>query len=458
MKALRRAAVAGGSAALLVLGAAGPAWAHPAKPVITGPRGTQGQAANTIEATVDPGHSTLTSASVSITRVGSSAKPVVVSTTPGPSMRFGVTLSLNGTYRATVSVGWEDPSLPFVRPETGTTSSDPHEFKVAAPPARPTGVAAAVDDASREVTVRWEKNGEADMRRYEVRRSHNGGDFARAGFVDHPDTSFVDASTAGAGGDYRYIVVAYRAGVDSAVGSQVASDPSPASTAKVPDPPPPPTTAPAAPETAVAGDQSTPATTAAGTATTTTAAGTSPGSIATPGRVDLGGFDNVRSRTPRPATPRTVSLPDPGFQGTLPFDVPAGGEGGEAVEGGDVGELAADDPDVRELGEEDASADRQRSLALFAGGLLATVLLMHVLWVKGEVKRVPLEAVAPEGPPPAGRDPRPGRAGPGKAAAGAAKAARAGRPATAEWFVPDLGVDDGADRARATSGAERKAS
>ncbi|HVM03388.1 MAG TPA: hypothetical protein VM263_12020, partial [Acidimicrobiales bacterium] len=160
------------------------------------------------------------------------------------------------------------------------------------------------------------------------------------------------------------------------------------------------------------------------------------------------------------ATPRTVPLPDPGFQGTLPFDVPAGGEDGEAVEEGDVGELAADTPDVRELGEEDASADRQRSLALFAGGLLATVLLMHVLWVKGEVKRVPLEAVAPEGPPPAGRNPRPGRAKPGKAAAGAAgaagaaKAARAKRPATAEWFVPDLGVDDGADRAR----AERKAS
>ncbi|HVM02796.1 MAG TPA: hypothetical protein VM263_09015, partial [Acidimicrobiales bacterium] len=301
MKALRRAAVVAGSAALLLLGAAGPASAHPAKPVVTDPRGTQGQAGNTIVATVDPGHSTLTSAKVRITRVGSSATPVEVSTTPGPTMRFGpVTLSLNGTYRATVTVGWEDPSLPLVRPETGTTSSDSHEFKVAAPPARPSGVTAAVDDASREVTVRWEKNGEADMRRYEVRRSHNGGDFTRAGFVDHPETSFVDASTAGAGGDYRYIVVAYRAGVDSAVGSQVASDPSPPSTAKVPDPPPPPTTAPAAPETAVAGDQSTPATTAAGTATTT--AGTSPGSIATPGRVDLGGFDNLRSRTPRPAT------------------------------------------------------------------------------------------------------------------------------------------------------------
>ncbi|MGH9154084.1 MAG: hypothetical protein ACRD03_17245, partial [Acidimicrobiales bacterium] len=59
------------------------------------------------------------------------------------------------------------------------------------------------------------------------------------------------------------------------------------------------------------------------------------------------------------------------------------------------------------------------------------------------------------------RDPRLGRAKRRKAAAGAAgaaKAARARRPTTAEWFVPDLGVDDGADRARATSGAERRAS
>ena len=73
--------------------------------------------------------------------------------------------------------------------------------------------------------------------------------------------------------------------------------------------------------------------------------------------------------------------------------------------------------------------------------------------MKGEVKRVPLEAVAPEGPPPSASDE------PGPAQADRAKAAgRSRRAGSPEWFVPDLGVDDGADRALATSGADRRAS
>jgi hypothetical protein len=448
MRAIRRAVISGGAAALLALGATAPAQAHPAKPQITDPRGTQGQAANAVLATIDAGHSALTSARVSITRVGSSASPISVSATPSASMRFPVTLSLNGTYRATVTVGWEDRSVLF--PDSGSISSDTHEFKVAAPPAPPGGVATAVD--TRTVKVTWEKNGESDMRRYEVLRSRNGGDFAKIGAVDHPDTEYVDATTADAGGDYRYLVVAFRAGVDSNVASQVASDPSAltaTSTAKVPDPPPPPTTAP--PVTAAAPGAAPGAPAAApGTATTAPAAGAGSPS----GKVDLSGFSNVQAGTPRAVTPRTVPLPDPGFQGTLPFDLPEGeeGEGGEAVEGGDTGELAADSPSFRELGDEESASDSQRSLALFAGGLLATVLLMHVLWVKGEVKRVPLEAVAPEGPPPSASDDAPPRTPRDKATA------KAGRGASSDWFVPELGVDDGADRAMATSGADRKAS
>ena len=449
MRTFRRAAISGGAAVLLALGTAGPASAHPSKPLITDPRGTQGQAANAVVATIDPGHSTLTSARVSITRVGSSAAPIVVSATPSSSMRFPVTLSLNGTYRATVTVGWEDRSLLF--PDSGSNSSDAHEFKVAAPPAPPGGVTAAVDAGSRVVTVTWEKNGEADMRRYEVRRSHNGGDFTKVGAVDHPEAKFVDNTTADAGGEYRYVVVAYRAGVDSSVAAQVDSDPSAttnASTAKVPDPPPPPTTAPPATAAPAAGAPGTPGTTAA-PGTATTAPGAGPGAIASSGKVDLSGFSNVQANTPRPATPRTIPLPDPGFQSTLPFDVPPEGEGGEAVEGGDTGEVAADSPGLRELGDDEGGGDRQRSLALFAGGLLATVLLMHVLWVKGEVKRVPLEVVPPEGPPPADPDGRRSRVKPARV-----KAPKAKRPASPDWFVPELGVDDGADRAV----AERKAS
>jgi hypothetical protein len=444
MRAIRRTAISGGAAVLLLLGAAGPARAtEPQNLAVRNPSGTLGQSSTAVEATIDAHGARLTSAKATIQRAGGSA--VVVSAAPAESMRFPVNLPLNGSYTATVEVGWEFRSL--LGSDSGTKKAT-RDFKVAVPPATPGGVTTTVDGADRNVTVTWEKNGEADMRRYEVRRSHNGGDFTKVASVDHPDATFKDATTADAGGEYRYIVIAYRAGVDGAVASQVDSDPSAPSTARVPDPPPPPTTAPPATAAPAAGAPGTPGVTAApGTATTAPRSG----ATATPGKVDLSGFNNVQANTPRPVTPRTVALPDPGFQGTLPFDVPEG-EDAEAVEGGDTGELAADAPELRELGDEEDSGDRQRSLALFAGGLLATVLLMHVLWVKGEAKRVPLEVVAPEGPPPAGpddgqRDRRSRAARP--------RPVKAKRVDSPDWFVPDLGVDDGADRAVA---AERKAS
>lgn len=445
MRAIRRTAISGGAAVALLLGAAAPALAaEPSKPAITAPRGTLVHGATEVVATISSNGTTLTSAKATIKRSGGSA--VVVSATPSGTMRFPVALPLNGTYTAEVAVDWREERF-LLEDRTGTATSALHTFDVAVPPAEPSGVTASVDEASRTVTVTWEKNGEADMRRYEVRRSHNGGDFTTVGAVDHPEASFEDATTAGAGGDYRYIVVAYRAGLDSAVASQVESDPSPPSTAKVPDPPPPPTTAPpaaAGPAAAAPG--------AAAPGTATTAPGSKPGGVATSGKVDLSGFANVKAGTPRPVTPRTVPLPDPGFQGTLPFDVSGAGEGdAEAVEEGDTGELA-DSPGFRELGDEEESGDRQRSLALFAGGLLATVLLMHVLWVKGEVKRMPLEVVPPEGPPPAGPD---GDSGSRRSRAARVRPGRPKRAASPDWFVPELGVDDGADRAVAP---ERKAS
>jgi len=48
------------------------------------------------------------------------------------------------------------------------------------------------------------------------------------------------------------------------------------------------------------------------------------------------------------------------------------------------------------LGSNEAQSDSRRSLALLAAGLLATVLAMHLLWVKGEVDREPLEVLTPE--------------------------------------------------------------
>ena len=447
MRGIRRLAVSGGAAVLLTLGAAAPAYATPPNdPVVTSPTGTLDAASTQVVATMQFNDGAPTApARLRLEKPGGGVSTSSVAA--GPTMRFPVTLDLNGTYTAQVAVDWREDRF-LTADLTGTATSAKRSFKVAVPAATPAGVATSVDAASRTVTVTWEKNPEPDMRRYEVRRSHNGGDFATVGTVDHPEAKFVDASTAGTGGEYRYVVVAYRAGVDANVASQVGSDPSAttkASTAAVPDPPPPPTTAP--PATAPpAAPPGTPSPTAAPGAGSTPAS--TPGAVATSGKVDLSGFNNVQANTPRPATPRTVPLPDPGFQSTLPFDVPEDAEA-EEPEAGDTGELAADSPELRELGEED-DGNRQRSLALFAGGLLATVLLMHVLWVKGEVKRVPLEALPPEGPPPGAADA--GRAR--RARAAKAKPVKAGRTGSPEWFVPELGVDDGADRAA----AERKAS
>ncbi|MGH9179901.1 MAG: hypothetical protein ACRD0N_15300, partial [Acidimicrobiales bacterium] len=175
---------------------------------------------------------------------------------------------------------------------------------------------------------------------------------------------------------------------------------------------------------------------AAAGATGTTLPATSPGALTTSGSVDLKGFTSVQSQTARRAAPLPRAIePDTGFQATLPFaDVPEVEEEGELEGGGELGEVAADSPQFRELGAEDEGADRQRTMAFFAAGLLATVLLMHVLWVRSEVKRVPLEALEPEGPTPIGRD-DPAPAAPTKP--GRVKAGRVRGPAAVpDWFVP----------------------
>jgi hypothetical protein len=310
---------------------------------------------------------------------------------------------------------------------------------VVVPPASPTEVKVAVDNTARSVTVTWKPNAEPDMLFYVVQRSKGTStEFTVLGKANEP--KFVDASTADSGGDYRYQVVAVRAGATAEEG--ISSDPSgisAESTAKVPDPPPPPTTAPpAGPGTTIAAGNA-----ASGTGTATTIPASSPGALTTSGSVDLKGFTSVQSQTARRSSPLPRAIePDTGFQPTLPFaDIPEGEEEGELEEGGELGEVAADSPQFRELGAEDDGADRQRTMAFFAAGLLATVLLMHVLWVRSEVKRVPLEALEPEGPTPIGRDDA-APAAPTKV--GKHKAGKVRGPAAVpDWFVPGrLETDD----------------
>jgi hypothetical protein len=313
---------------------------------------------------------------------------------------FPVQVDYNGKYQATVTATGRDNTLllPDDKLESRTVTRD---FFVDAPPAPPADVRPAIDPETRVVTVTWKPNAEKDLVGYFVQR--NG-----AAPIATAETSFTDASTANAGGTYTYKVQAVRRGATADQGRT--SDPVTA-TANVPDPPGPPTTvAGGTTATTTPGAGGTTATTAPGAAgggtgtgstpggtTGTTLAASSPGALTKSGTIDLSGFSSIQSQARRPA-PRVVER-DPGFTSTLPFDTTnttrlVDGEQAGAAEPGRA--AGGDDPEVRELGAEDASNNRQQSAAFLAAGLLATVLLMHLLWIKGEVQREPLEALVPE--------------------------------------------------------------
>lgn len=311
---------------------------------------------------------------------------------------FPVAVEYNGKYLATVrATGKDNPKVLIEddNPETGTAT---REFFVAAPPARPTNVRPVIDPESRIVTLSWSPNPEKDLLFYVVQRAKGDGDFAPLGRTDGTATSIVDPSTAEAGGEYRYQVAAVRRGAKADEG--VNSDPSPVAKATVPPPPGPSTTV-AGGTTAsttpagAGGDKATAST--AGGSTATPLASNSPGALRKSGTIDLSGFSSIQSQARRPAS-RSVE-PDTGFTEVLPFGptnttrLLGEEEAGAPEEGGAAG---GDEPEVRELGAEEASNDRQRSAAFLAAGLLATVLLMHLLWIKGEVQREPLEALVPE--------------------------------------------------------------
>jgi len=100
-----------------------------------------------------------------------------------------------------------------------------------------------------------------------------------------------------------------------------------------------------------------------------------------------------KTQLPASSTPSASGggVPDPGFNQSLPY-------GSQAKPNGGTGNSAAlGAPDTRLA----TSKERPTSLLFMAAGLLATVLLMHVLWVKSEVDRValdPLPARAREEP------------------------------------------------------------
>jgi hypothetical protein len=325
------------------------------------------------------------------------------------------TFSFNGRYRVDVTATGRDGTFDTNGDENGGGRAD---FVVDAAPAKPAGLGTGVRD-DRTVAVTWQANREPDMVGYKVERQLGSAPWEQVAVTDRSTTSVVDSATSERGGTYRYRVLAFRTSADS--GKLNPSLPSDTSTADVPRPPvTTTTTSPPGPdgeEEATGGSRSG---TSSGTGTGSTGsrpgsgagAGSSAGSaggaggsttsatLPSTGKVDLSGFAALlaQSRESGQSPSALAGEEDEGgFDETLPFS-------GRARDGAGDGD-GSNDVAILEEGGADEGSDRLQSLAFLAGGLLATVLVMHLLWVRSELRRVEvLEAVTPE-PPPA-RSPR----------------------------------------------------
>lgn len=307
------------------------------------------------------------------------------------SFSWSPSLPYNGHYSVTVRASGEDRPVDTNGNESSETS---RRFAIEAPPAIPRDVKVRADQDSREVDVTWQLNKEPDMIGYQVQRSVDGSEWSVAGESD--EGFYRDTRTASRGGKYSYRVIAIRRGANAEDG--VASRPSEPASTTVPKPPGGDTTtneSPGEPDTGPSGDGD--STASGGGSGSTGSGGTSAGSgssspsrspaISRSGRVDLSGFGSLLDQTRAPQA-QTIPQPDAGFAQDLPFESRTITE--PVVEGGE--EFA-----VPEGGFNDASSNQADMLKFMAAGLLLTVILMHVLWLRSEVERVPLETVPSSG-------------------------------------------------------------
>ena len=291
-----------------------------------------------------------------------------------------VTFPTNGRFAVVFEAVGSSPGA-----EGAQSAREVAHVNLAVPPAKPTNVAVS-DPVDGVVKIVWDyPDPPADLLGFEVRRAKQGtGDYTtvKGGIVTAKARSVSDQPPAGA---WRYHVVAYRNGApDGAISRD--------DTVEVPE----------AATTADAGGATT-GTTAVGTAGTGasaassddgtgTTASTAPiGAANTPrASVDLSRF--AAALNARRQAPVRVEPPDPGFEQTLPFDVPDGSEAEE-----EPAELGADEPNVG-IGQRVPvdPGERRRSMGFVAFGLLLFVLSMTGLFLKGEVKRADLVALDPD--------------------------------------------------------------
>ena len=309
--------------------------------------------------------------------------------------------AFNGQYDVAVAAhGHDDGIAGLVGQDDCDATLGPRPFRVAVPPAAPVQVEATVGN-DRTVHVTWSPGHEPDLVADVVSRSTDGGAAEVRAAIAPDVATYTDDTTAAAGGTYRYLVSAARLGADGEAsrdvpaGQILATSPYTISaTAEVPAPPPTttPGTAPGDTTSTTAAGGSTPSSGPGGSATTTKKAANPPPPV---GNVDLNAYGALLDRAKAKQLPG-VDLPDAGFQETLPFvtTIPAEDGSGES------------DPAVisrRPLGE--GGPVDHRTLAVFAGGLLAIAVLMHLLWLRRAVRDVPgpsltLETADAMAPPP----------------------------------------------------------
>jgi hypothetical protein len=264
---------------------------------------------------------------------------------------------------------------------------------LAVPPAIPTGVKATLKDTV--VTIEWTANSEEDALGYLVERSKNGGAYSCIGaVVQGTATSYklTDDLKDVDGGNYKWHVVAYR-GRDSTSKAPTCKEPgtglktSSAATATIP------------------WKLSTTTTSAPGgsggstTTTTTAKSGTGGLSKYGGGASGAGGSTSTAKASKKPnlsalsglspvnnlaRAPKLPTEADPGFNELLPFQKGAG-DAPSDISGLPSTKLPADN-----------GSGHTTTLLFVAAGLLVTVLSMHVLWLKAQVDRMPLEALTPE--------------------------------------------------------------
>jgi hypothetical protein len=278
----------------------------------------------------------------------------------------------NGVYTATAQVTGNDPFPDFSGPEQSPVAT--RTFKLEKPPIAPRNVETSVDETKRIVSVTWDLNPEPDVVVYCIYQNTKFLDC-----VDSDERTFAHDLKQQGAGDYKYEVQAFREdanpddktfvpGPKTAVTTTVKNSPSVALEGGSPAPPPPRSTS---------------------GSTRSPSSAPRPPTSAPGGKVTLNGFgDLLGDRSELPLSPRDRSRGevDTGFDNELPFGSPRTS-------------IVSGEEAAQELNGTPASSgdNKPQELLFLAAGLLVTVILMHVLWIKSEVDRAPLEAVAPEG-------------------------------------------------------------